>query len=75
MTEQLSLILITSHSWQIKQVGIYQDYQYVLSEIHMLAVYFEQKDWENCLKQCEQAVDKGRELRADFKIIAKWAVG
>lgn len=35
------------------------------------AVYFEQQDWEACLKQCESAVEKGRELRSDFKLIAK----
>ena len=37
----------------------------------MLAVYFEQQEWEACLKECEAAVEKGRELRADFKLIAK----
>lgn len=35
------------------------------------AVYFEQGEWDKCLETCDLAVDKGRELRADFKIIAK----
>jgi len=39
------------------------------------AVYFELQKWEECIKQCEEAVEKGRELRADFKVIAKCVVG
>lgn len=35
------------------------------------AVYFEQGKFEECIKQCEQAVEVGRENRNDFKIIAK----
>lgn len=35
------------------------------------AVFFEQANWDLCLKMCEEAVKKGREYRADFKIIAK----
>lgn len=35
------------------------------------AVYFEQKEYEECIKACEKAVEVGRENRADFKIIAK----
>ena len=43
---------------------------------HMLqctavAVYFEQAEWEQCLETCKLAVERGREHRADFKIIAK----
>lgn len=36
------------------------------------AVYFEQKDYDMCIKVCEEAVDIGRENRADYKLIAKW---
>jgi stress-induced-phosphoprotein 1 len=35
------------------------------------AVYFEQGNYEDCLKICEDAVEKGREIRADYKLIAK----
>lgn len=35
------------------------------------AVYFEQKEYEICIKECEKAIDIGRENRADFKLIAK----
>jgi stress-induced-phosphoprotein 1 len=35
------------------------------------AVEFEMGDYEKCIKTCEDAVEKGRELRADFKLIAK----
>ncbi|KAF8796572.1 Stress-induced-phosphoprotein 1 like protein [Argiope bruennichi] len=35
------------------------------------AVYFEQKDYETCIKECEKAVEVGQENRADFKKIAK----
>jgi stress-induced-phosphoprotein 1 len=35
------------------------------------AVYYEQADWEQCLRTCDLAVERGREHRADFKIIAK----
>ncbi|XP_067136572.1 stress-induced-phosphoprotein 1-like [Centruroides vittatus] len=35
------------------------------------AVYIEQKEYEKCIKECEKAIEVGRENRADFKIIAK----
>ncbi|KAK7790552.1 hypothetical protein R5R35_013068 [Gryllus longicercus] len=35
------------------------------------AVFFEQKEYEKCIKQCEDAIEVGRENRADFKLIAK----
>uniref|UniRef100_A0A5S6R2M5 Stress-induced-phosphoprotein 1 n=1 Tax=Trichuris muris TaxID=70415 RepID=A0A5S6R2M5_TRIMR len=35
------------------------------------AVYFEEKNYEMCIKQCEKAVEVGRECRADFKLIGK----
>ncbi|XP_026732808.1 stress-induced-phosphoprotein 1 [Trichoplusia ni] len=38
---------------------------------NMAAVYFEQKEYEKCIKECEKAIDVGRENRADFKLIAK----
>uniref|UniRef100_A0A2A4JPQ5 Stress-induced-phosphoprotein 1 n=1 Tax=Heliothis virescens TaxID=7102 RepID=A0A2A4JPQ5_HELVI len=38
---------------------------------NMAAVYFEQKEYEKCVKECEKGIDIGRENRADFKLIAK----
>ena len=35
------------------------------------AVYFEMDDLDQCIQQCNQAIDVGRENRADFKLIAK----
>ncbi|KZC09105.1 Stress-induced-phosphoprotein 1, partial [Dufourea novaeangliae] len=39
--------------------------------LNIAAVYFEQKEYEKCIAQCEKAIDVGRENRADFKLIAK----
>ncbi|XP_022703777.1 stress-induced-phosphoprotein 1-like isoform X2 [Varroa jacobsoni] len=35
------------------------------------AVFFEQKEWEKCIDQCQKAIEIGRENKADFKLIAK----
>lgn len=35
------------------------------------AVYFEMKNYDECIKICQEAVDVGRENRADFKLIAR----
>ncbi|VUZ39870.1 unnamed protein product [Hymenolepis diminuta] len=35
------------------------------------AVYFEMGDLAECINTCEKAVDLGRDIRADFKLIAK----
>ena len=35
-------------------------------------MFFEQGEWDKCIETCELAVERGRELRADFKIIAKY---
>ncbi|XP_054264701.1 stress-induced-phosphoprotein 1 isoform X2 [Macrosteles quadrilineatus] len=38
---------------------------------NIAAVYFEQKEYEKCIAQCEKAVEVGRENRADYKLISK----
>ncbi|CAA7403622.1 unnamed protein product [Spirodela intermedia] len=35
------------------------------------AVYLEMGKYEECVKDCDRAVERGRELRSDFKMIAK----
>ena len=37
-------------------------------------MYFEQAKWGQCIELCEEAVEKGREQRVDYKIIAKWVI-
>lgn len=38
---------------------------------NIAAVHFEQKDYEQCIKECEKGIEVGRENRADFKLISK----
>ncbi|BGP28257.1 Hsp90 cochaperone [Rhodotorula toruloides] len=38
---------------------------------NLAAVYFEQGDYDKAIETCEKAVDEGRDMRADFKLIAK----
>ncbi|CAM0903594.1 unnamed protein product [Alopecurus aequalis] len=35
------------------------------------AVYLEMGQYDECIKDCDSAVERGRELRADFKMIAR----
>ena len=35
------------------------------------AVQFEKGDYEACIADCDQAVETGRSLRADYKLVAK----
>ncbi|CAL1702062.1 unnamed protein product [Somion occarium] len=36
-----------------------------------LAVYFEQSEYDKCIEACEKAVEEGRSLRADYKLVSK----
>uniref|UniRef100_A0A0K8TBK0 Stress-induced-phosphoprotein 1 n=1 Tax=Lygus hesperus TaxID=30085 RepID=A0A0K8TBK0_LYGHE len=38
---------------------------------NIAAVYFEQKEYEKCIEECEKGIEIGRENRADFKSISK----
>ena len=35
------------------------------------AVHFEKGSFEECIADCDKAVERGRELRADYKLVAK----
>lgn len=38
---------------------------------NIAAVYFEQKEYQKCIAECEKGIEIGRENRTDFKLIAK----
>ncbi|TIB30535.1 hypothetical protein E3P84_03286 [Wallemia ichthyophaga] len=38
---------------------------------NLSAVFFEKGDLEKCLEVCEKAVEEGRSMRADYKLVAK----
>ncbi|KAH8118488.1 chaperone [Phellopilus nigrolimitatus] len=38
---------------------------------NLSAVQFEQDEYDKCIATCEKAVDEGRSVRADYKLIAK----
>lgn len=38
----------------------------------LVAVYFEMQNYEECIKVCEEAIEVGRENKADFKLVGKW---
>lgn len=51
-----------------KAISVYPDPVYLNN---LAAVYFEQGDYDQCIKTCDRAVEAGREQRADYKVIAK----
>ena len=44
----------------------------VIQPIHGSAAQYEAADYDAAIKTEEEAVEQGRELRADYKLIAKW---
>lgn len=52
-----------SKAWEL-----YKDIAYLNN---LGAAYFEKGDYDEAVKACEKAVDEGREIYADFKMIAK----
>ena len=34
-------------------------------------MYFEKGEFEQCIKDCDRAVERGRELRLDYKLVGK----
>ncbi|MCO5588166.1 hypothetical protein L7F22_042121 [Adiantum nelumboides] len=38
---------------------------------NLAACYFEKGDYQESIKQCEKAIEEGRSLRADYKLVAK----
>ncbi|KAM5572804.1 hypothetical protein ABKV19_012721 [Rosa sericea] len=45
-----------------------EDISYLLNRA---ATYLEMGQYDECIKDCDKAVERGREVRADFKMIAK----
>jgi len=50
---------------------LYKDITYLNN---LSAVYFEKGDYETSIKEAQRAVDEGREMRSDFKLIAKYVL-
>merc|ERR1719235_2370530 len=38
---------------------------------NLAAVYFEKKTFDTCIETCKKAIEVGRSMRADYKIVAK----
>ncbi|KAL7908567.1 hypothetical protein GGI35DRAFT_451511 [Trichoderma velutinum] len=52
-----------SKAWEI-----YQDITYLNN---LGAAYYEKGDYDKCIESCQKAIDEGRLIYADFKLIAK----
>ena len=38
---------------------------------NLAAVFYEQKKFDECIEKCKKAVEVGRSMRADYKVVAK----
>jgi len=38
---------------------------------NLAAVFFEQKKFDECIEKCKKAIEVGRSMRADYKVVAK----
>jgi stress-induced-phosphoprotein 1 len=52
-----------------KAWDLYKDITYLNN---LSAAYFEKGEYEQSIIEAQKAVDEGREMRADFKVIAKY---
>ncbi|MCD7453547.1 hypothetical protein HAX54_021282 [Datura stramonium] len=52
-------------------IAIELDHEDISFITNRAAVYLEMGKYEDCIKDCDTAVEKGRELRSDFKMIAR----
>ena len=52
-----------SKAWEL-----YKDIKYLNN---LGAAYFEKGDYQNCIDSCTKAIEEGRQIYADFKMIAK----
>lgn len=59
----------TAHTHYDKAIEL--DPTNIVYKNNKAAVYFEQEEFDTCIKTCQEAVEIGRENRADFKLIAK----
>ncbi|KAF8249057.1 TPR-like protein [Wilcoxina mikolae CBS 423.85] len=51
-----------------KAWDLYKDITYLNN---IAAAKFEAGDYDGCIKECERAIEEGRDMRADFKLVAK----
>ena len=80
----MHILAATIHSWVWQSDGgdavkytrsVLFNKPHLLTHSHcftVAAVYFEQGEYEQSIKECEKGVEIGREHRADYKLIAKW---
>ena len=55
-----------SNAWEL-----YKDITYLTNRA---AAKFEKGDYQGCIEDCKEAIEEGRFIHADFKVIAKYAI-